>query len=163
MFTRKSLVICIYYRLVNPLLRYPTTTQSPLSWPTGLACLCSWNTTRHAKSRHIVTIGRVSIFWLRKDKVWNFVEFVETVSFDSINAHFLHDECEKYWISCNFFNNVADYSVFFQIYVIHFWGNLWKYKFWTQKNLSILNVWIRPQTGFTLGLLVFLILKTFQK
>ena len=38
------------------------------------------------------TIGRRNIFRLRKDTGWNNVEFVETISLNSMNDHFLHDD-----------------------------------------------------------------------
>ena len=40
---------------------------------------------RHAKSHNHMTIGSGNILRLWKDKGWNTVEFVETISFDSMN------------------------------------------------------------------------------
>ena len=45
---------------------------------------------RHAKSRDHATIGRRNIFSLRKDKGWNAVEYVETISFNSMNDHIFY-------------------------------------------------------------------------
>ena len=71
--------------------------ETCLSWPkkgfTNLFILFNddplWPSHRHAKRRDHTTIGRGNIFRLRKDKGWNNVEFVETISLNSMNDHFL--------------------------------------------------------------------------
>ena len=45
------------------------------------------------KSCDYATIGRINILRLRKDKDLNTFEFVETISLNFINYHFLHDVC----------------------------------------------------------------------
>ena len=44
-------------------------------------------TSRHAESRDHAAIGRGNVFKLRKGKGWNTIEFVETVSLNSMNDH----------------------------------------------------------------------------
>ena len=82
------------------------------TWPGVLVLKVDILFGRHAKS-----CGKV--FRFRKDKGWNTVEFVETIVFNSMNEH---DDCgntidvsETFkfsLISCNFFLNVANSSIF---------------------------------------------------
>ena len=44
--------------------------------------------TRHAKSCNHATIGHGNILRMRKDKDWNTVEFVKTMSLNSMNDNF---------------------------------------------------------------------------
>ena len=68
---------------------------SNLGWWLGTKLSMSiWHfAVRNAKSLEHATIGRGNIFRLRKEKAGNTVEFLETISLNSVNYHFFYDEC----------------------------------------------------------------------
>jgi hypothetical protein len=50
------------------------------------------NMSRHLKIRDHAAVGYGNINILRKDIDWSTVKFMETISFNSLNDHFLHDD-----------------------------------------------------------------------
>ena len=43
------------------------------------------------------------------------IEFVETISLNYMNYHFLHNDCGNRWIYFDFFDYIANQSVFLKI------------------------------------------------
>ena len=61
----------------------------------------------------------------------------------------LYQKVQTSLISYDFFNYVANQSVFWKsriLQVMHFCGNIWKSKFWSQKDLNFLHVWMHHYT-----------------